>query len=328
MSIRILAHGDTDGVCSAALAKARFPKAEVWFTRPVTLLKDLEEAEEGSTVVILDIAVNETQREAIFKRMGELSSKGEILYIDHHPLPPRTLKKDIPASQVVHEIGASTSELTFRLFQPHLDPYLDRVALWGAIGDYCEETEFVLEALSRYNRHTIYMEAGLLSQALGEVPGDYHYKRDVVEFLAKNTPPMEIPEILERATKATKREWETWEYVKKHVIREGNLAMVLDLPSGSLSKAAFHCIGVTGADIGMATRRGEKEVDMSLRRKAGVKIDLNELLRGIVERIGGSGGGHEGAAGASVPVELFDTFLETLKKEISPILPRDASLRR
>jgi len=325
---KILAHGDTDGVCSAALAKASFPDVEIWFTRPVTLLRDLNEIEVGTTVIILDIAINETQKNQIFERMRELALHNEILYIDHHPLPPDTLKRDVPVTQFVHEIGASTSELTFRLFQSSLDPDLDRVALWGAIGDYCEETPFVLETLNKYNRHTIYMEAGLLSQALGEVPGDYHYKRDVVEALAKNTPPTEIPEIIERAVKATKREWETWEYVKKHVMKEGNLAMVLDLPSGSLSKAAFHSLGITGADIGMATRRSEKEVDISIRRRAGVRIDLNELLRGIVERIGGSGGGHEGAAGASIPVELFDTFLETLKKEISPVLPRDAGLRR
>ena len=328
MPIKILTHGDTDGICSAALVKAHFPEAEVWFTRPITLLRDLQEIQLGTAVVVLDIAISEAHKGDLFQRLRELAQKDEVLFIDHHPLPPETLKRDVPATQFVHEMGTSTSELTFRLFQSALDPDLDRVALWGAIGDYCEETEFVREALNKYDRHTVYMEAGLLSQALGEAAGDYHYKRDVAFKLAQNTPPTEIPEIVDRALKATKREWETWNYVKEHVVREGNLAILYDLPSGSLGKAAFHALGLTGADIGMCTRRSEEEVDVSMRRRAGVKIDLNELLRHITVRIGGSGGGHEGAAGASVPTELFDTFLETLKKEISPVIARDVSLRR
>jgi len=43
------------------------------------------------------------------------------------------------------------------------------------------------------------------------------------------------------------------------------------------------------------------------------------LLRTIVIRIGGSGGGHEGAAGATVPLDSLQAFLEMVKREISPI---------
>lgn len=328
LASKILSHGDADGICSAALAKARFPEAEVWFTRPITLLRDLNEIEVGTVVYILDIAVSETHKGEIFERMRELAQKDEVLYIDHHPLPPDTLKKDIPATQFAHEIGASTSEITFRLFESDINPDLDRVALWGAIADYCEETEFVRDGLSKYDRRTIYMEAGLLSQALGEAAGDYHYKRDVVHKLAQGKPPTEIQETVDRALKATKREWEVWRYVKKHVTREGNIAIIYDLPSGSLGKAALYALGVTGADIGICTRKDEDEVDVSMRRRAGVKTDLNEMLRHITVRLGGSGGGHEGAAGASIPADLFDTFLETVKKEISPVISRDLTLKR
>ena len=325
--IKILAHGDADGVCAAALVKARFPEAEVWFTRPVTLLRDLNEVELGTAVFILDVAISETQREQIFQRMRELAQKNEVVYIDHHPLPPDTLKEDVPATELVHVIGASTSELAFKLFRRDIDPDLDRVALWGAIADYAEGTDLVRDGLSKYDRRTIYMEAGLLSQALGEAAGDYHYKREVVLKLASGEPPSEIPEIVDRALKATKHEWEVWRYVKEHVKREGNIAVVHDLPSGSLGKAALYALGVTGADVGLCTRRDEREVDVSVRRRVGVQIDLNELLRSITARLGGSGGGHAGAAGATIPVELFDSFMKTLKKEVAPVISRDQTLR-
>lgn len=328
MQIRILAHGDADGICATALAKARFPEAEIWFTRPITLLRDLNRIEPGYAVYMLDVAISETHKVQVFQRMRDLAQKGEMVYIDHHPLPPDTLKKDVPATQLVHSVGASTSELIYMLFRHELDPDMDRVALWGAIADYAEETEFVRDGLSKYDRRTIYMEAGLLSQALGEAAGDYDYKREVSLRLARGVPPSEIPEIIDRALVATKREWEIWRYVKDHVVREGNISIVYDLPSGSLGKAALYALGVTGADVGICTRREGDEVDLSIRRRAGMQIDLNELLRSIATRVGGSGGGHAGAAGASIPIELFDTFLDTLKREISPVISRDFTLRR
>jgi RecJ-like exonuclease len=328
LAIKILSHGDTDGICSAALAKARFPEAEVWFSRPIRLLRDLNEIEPGTAVFISDIAISETHKEDVFKRMRELAQRDEVLYIDHHPLPPDTLKRDVPATQFAHEIGASASEITFRLFRSDINPDLDRVALCGAIADYCEETEFVRDGLNKYDRRTIYMEAGLLAQALGEALGDYSYKREVVHRLAEGVPPTEISGIVDMALKATKREWEIWRYVKEHVKREGNLAVVYDLPSGSLGKAALYALGVTGADVGICTRRNGEDVDVSMRRRAGVRVDLNEMLRHITARIGGSGGGHEGAAGASIPAELFDTFLETVSKEISPVISRDLTAKR
>ncbi|MDI6884228.1 MAG: DHHA1 domain-containing protein [Hadesarchaea archaeon] len=328
MAVKILTHGDADGICAAALAMASFPEAEVWFTRPIALLRDLNEVEPGTMVIICDVAISETHKGELFQRMRELAQRDEVIYIDHHPLPPDTLKRDIPATQFVHEIGTSASELAFRFFIQDPKSDLDRVALWGAIADYCEETGFVRDGLSKYDRRTIYMEAGLLTQALGEAAGDYHYKRDVLLRLSQGTPPTEIPEIVDRAVKATKREWEVYEYVKKHVVLEGNIAIVHDLPSGSLGKAALYALGLTGTDVGICTRRDGEEVDVSMRRRAGAKIDLNEMLRHITARLGGSGGGHEGAAGATIPASIFDAFLETIKKEVSPVISREPGLKR
>jgi RecJ-like exonuclease len=323
--VKILTHSDADGICAAAIAKARFPDAEIWFTRPVALLKDLQTIQFGTVVIILDVAISETHKTQIFQRIKELAKGDEVVYIDHHPLPPGTLKNDVPATHISHSTGPSTSELAFRFFQGDINPDLDRVGLWGAIADYAVETDFVHAGLNKYDRRTIYMEAGLLSQALGEAAGDYHYKRDIVLKLAQSMPPSDIPEVVERAVKATKREWEIWRYVKEHVKKDGNLAIVYDLPVGSLGKTALYALGTTGADVGICTRTVEKEVDLSARRREGVDIDLNTMLRHITARIGGSGGGHEGAAGATIPVELFETFIEAFRTEIAPVIRRNTS---
>lgn len=66
MVVRILTHGDTDGICAAAMARARFPDAEIWFSRPVRLLRYLNDIELGTIVMIFDIAINEANKEQIF----------------------------------------------------------------------------------------------------------------------------------------------------------------------------------------------------------------------------------------------------------------------
>lgn len=323
--MKIFAHGDGDGVCSASLIKAIYPEAEVWFTKPASIHRYLAEVEEGP-VCILDIAINEKAKEEVFSKLEKLSRESQVLYFDHHPLPLAVFKSDVPCN-FIHEVGVSTSELVFRYFESRLSPEMDRVALWGAISDYCEETEFVRDHLSKYDRRTIYMEAGLISQALTEA--DFDYKRRMVELLSKGTSPVEMEGIFDLAFKATQKDKEIWEYVKANVVREGNLAIVYNLPpTFSGGKAAFNALGVTGADVGMSVTSKNGEMDISMRRRAGVKINLDLLLRKIAPRFGGSGGGHEGAAGARIPAENFQAFMETLKREISPLLPRDISLRR
>ncbi len=326
--MRIFTHGDGDGVCSAALVKHLNPEAEVWFAKPASLHRYLSELQGEDRVYILDIALNERFKNIIFPKLEELSKSGEVIYIDHHPLPLDIFKRDVPG-RFIHEVGVSTSELTFRLLEAELPAEMDRVALWGALSDYCEETRFVCEHLSKYDRRTIYLEAGLLTQALTEA--DFDYKRRVVEELARGRSPVEIEGMFEWARKATERDRQIWEYVKRNVQKERNLAIVYALDTPLISsggKAAFYALGVTDADVGMCILRKGDEMDISMRRRAGVRINLDLLLRKTALRFGGSGGGHEGAAGARVPQDKFEAFMETLKREISPILPKDTSLRR
>jgi len=322
--MKIFAHGDADGVCAASLVKLLHPEAEVWFAKPSSLHIYLREVQPGTRLFILDIAINELYKEEIFKKLAELSEKAEVTYVDHHPLPLEVFKRDVPCN-FVHQLGMSTSELVFRYFS--IPEEHDRIALWGAIGDYCEETDFVREHLSRYDRRAIYMEAGLLSEALSEA--DFDYKRLAVEFLSRGMTPVELPGIFDLVIKASQKSKEILEYVRQNVKVEDNLAIVYGLPSfSSGGKAAFNALGLTGADVGICVLRKGDEMDISMRRRAGVNLNLDLLLRKVALRFGGSGGGHEGAAGARIPIQNFEAFMETLKREISPTLPRDSHLRR
>jgi Single-stranded DNA-specific exonuclease len=76
--LTVLAHGDADGVCSAAVVKAalagEYETVRVYFTRPVDLVKDFEAFAEGD-VYIVDVAIDEKTTEEVrraFRSYGGL----------------------------------------------------------------------------------------------------------------------------------------------------------------------------------------------------------------------------------------------------------------
>jgi single-stranded-DNA-specific exonuclease len=85
------------------------------------LAKDFKAFAEGG-VYIVDVAIAEEVRRAF-------RSYGGIVYIDHHPL-----FVDLPGVEVVHEVGSSASELTYRHLGGRLPRLYSRVAPYGAIG--------------------------------------------------------------------------------------------------------------------------------------------------------------------------------------------------
>jgi single-stranded DNA-specific DHH superfamily exonuclease len=109
-----MAHGDADGVSSAAVVKAalagEYEVVRVYFTHPVDLVKDFEAFAEGD-VYIVDVAIDEKTAEEV--RRAFQSYGGRVVYIDHHPL-----SVDLPGVEVVHEVGAP--------------PLSSPTATWGA----------------------------------------------------------------------------------------------------------------------------------------------------------------------------------------------------
>ncbi|WP_456473952.1 DHHA1 domain-containing protein [Candidatus Pyrohabitans sp.] len=326
MDVRVFIHGDTDGVCSGALTVARYPRAEIWFSHPTGFLKDLREfpdEPEGKKglFVICDIAISEKDKFEIFKELERIGKNWEVVYIDHHPLPLETLSGDIPCHRILSDTSRSSSELTYQLFRrgifrDGLDRDMERVALFGAISDFNDGTDFISTELNYFDKRTIYMEAGILSQSLGDSKFDYDFKKMVVRNLAKKKMPSQIDEVVARAIRATKKEWKLYDFVNKHVELIEGMAVVRKLPKGvSPTKAAKFAIGKTGAGVGLCMVRRNGHYDITFRRHADFPVDLNETLRLVSLRFEGSGGGHPAAAGARIPGEHLEDFLITVSRE-------------
>jgi len=313
----IVAHGDSDGVASASLFKAFLEGSgggvRVVFSHPVGLYQDLREYAEGSDcVVIADIALDELRVADVVPLLGELAGRASVTYVDHHP-PPEGFK---PPERVmwVHDTCCSTSELAFRYLSTlGLDPEYSRVALYGAIGDYLDETPWVRQELLRWDRRSVYLEAGILVQGLEGSRRDHDFKRRVVEHLSRNSLPSAMAELVERALRQASEDENLRIWVRGNVRRLGRVSYVVN-PPGSVGRAATYARVYGGGRVGVAIEERRDTYVMSLRAEPGV--DLNRILRELSRVLGISGGGHPQAAGARVRRELLETFLEELDRRL------------
>lgn len=307
----ILTHGDSDGVCSGAIAKSAYPDAEVYFTSPVGVLDDLKMADGYRNIIICDIAIDARSCTALFNRLEELSRRANIIYIDHHPLPDKCWDVD----WLYNDLNVCASELTYKVLEDRLNSDMRRVAIYGAIGDYYDNTPSIKDWLQDWDKRSLFFQAGTLIQALIHMGRNYDFKRKLLLPLSRDIIPTEIPSVPEIAREGARAEEALRLRVKKDVTSLQHLAYVID-PKGYMSKSAIYAAsyGMRGVGIAAEYREHKDVYDMSLRSRE--DIDLNRLLRTVALRYGGTGGGHASAAGARIPAASFVEFLQDLDAAI------------
>ena len=307
----IFTHGDSDGICSGAIAKSAYPDSQVYFTSPVSLLRKLEFGKGYKRVIICDIAIDERTSTQLLQRLRELSRESELIYIDHHPVP----QKGWNETWLHNDPCACSSELTYKVFAHRLNRDVRRVAIYGAIGDYADDTDSVKEWSKEWDKRTLFFQAGALIQAVIYAGREFDFKRVLVENLSKDRLPSTIPDVLDFAKKCSDLEEQLRLRIKKQVKSLHNIAYVID-PKGYKSKSAIYAAAYGQRKIGMAAeyRQTKHSYDMSFRSRS--PVDLNHILREVAPRYGGTGGGLAEAAGARIPVADFKAFLNELDVRI------------
>jgi RecJ-like exonuclease len=304
----IITHGDSDGICSGALALAAFKNAKLFFSHPTGLADDLKQVK--GDVIICDIALPLITIDNVRQEIKRLDESGhQVLYIDHHPFPPNFDPKSLPW-KLHHSVKASGAEQTFAILEKKLTKYYSRVAIYGAIGDYLDGTQRIDEWLRQWDKRSLYLESGLLIQAIDTMGRNYEMKRQVTRYLANNNIPSQDEKLVSRAISEAIREEEMRGLIKKVVKTVGEVAYVLDI-DWSLSKSAIYSKAEADTPVGIGAETRNGVIDMSLRTHS-KKLDLNAMVIAITQKIGGSGGGHPMAAGARVPKERFELFVEEL----------------
>ncbi len=313
MNAVILAHGDCDGICSASIAFSANSDAEVIFSNPFDILSELRSIA-NRDVMVMDIALTSKYKNEIISEMRRLNTNQRFFYFDHHPLPSSVSVGDLPGTVVRGQGEACTSEIVYEHFKDQLDPEMSRVAVYGAIGDYSDDTPAIREILRSWDKRELYLEAGILVAALeGTRKRDYRFKRSLIAYLSQNRLPSLDSDLVSVAVHESEIDERMRHVVKSSAKVQGRIAYVRGIP-WSLGKAATYARAYTGALVGVATEQLADYADMSVR-----SVDLNdlqEIVSATAESLGGAGGGHSNAAGARVPEDQFMEFIFKLDQAL------------
>jgi single-stranded-DNA-specific exonuclease len=309
MKTVILAHADCDGMCAAAIVLAKHPDAEIFFTKPVSLAVDLKPVE-AERIVICDIALTKSDAAAVSDILTEKAKGSEILYFDHHTIPSTAKPKALSAIKHVHKLNVSASELAYKHYQKEIPTERVWIALYGAIGDYEDDTPFVREMIMNWDRRALYFEVSTLIMGIKDKEfSTYDAKRRIVQTMSIGKNPSDVPGLVGAAKQAVNQEFELYEYIKKHAEKRGKIGVATNIPQfGFRGPAALFAATVMETDVGMYIWEKEKYVDITV-RKRNTAIELNVLMEKAAEAVGGSGGGHPAAAGARVPKDKLDKFI-------------------
>jgi RecJ-like exonuclease len=312
--MQIIAHEDADGICSAALVRMTDPSSRVFFSKPCSLLHDLDQMETRRDLVVLDLALCELAKEQIVSRLSRWG--GRVLYIDHHPDTAISFPRQSSVEVVAGDVSAS--ELTFTHQESGLRREAERIMLMGAIGDYADLTPFCLDRLNRWDKRSVFLQAGFLCGALEVTRPDHEFHRQIVDLLASCRPPCEDSRIVAYAVKASELEESFRQRVEKSAQKLGRIGVAYDL-NGPAGKGATYAAAAAAVSIGAYVdkdmRRGSADISF---RVVDRSVDMNRILRTVAPKLGASGGGHPEACGARVPLDKLDEFFQAINDMLAP----------
>jgi len=313
MAMQIIAHEDADGVCSASLMRMTDPASRVFFSKPCSLLHDLDQADTRRDLAVLDIALCEATKQLVVSKLSRWG--GKVLYLDHHPDTAASFSEHRSVKVITGDV--SSAELTFTHLSSQLRREAERVMLMGAIGDYSDLTPVCVDRLNRWDKRSIFLQAGFLCGALELTRTDHDFHRQIVDLLASCRPPSDDSRIVASAVKASELEESFRQRVEKSAQKRGRIAVAYDL-DGPAGKGATYAAAAAGLSIGAYvdrnTRRGVADISFRVIDRS---IDLNRILRTVAPKLGASGGGHAQACGARVPLDKLDEFFEAINDKLT-----------
>jgi RecJ-like exonuclease len=318
MKTVILTHSDSDGICAGAVALSKFPNAQIFFTKPVSFFDDLNSVD-AERIIIADIAITHKDTQEILRLLEDKCGRSEILYFDHHPLSD-SAKKRLAGTLALYVNGeGSASELIYRHFRDEIPEERIWIAIYGAIGDYEEKTEFVREHMKNWDARALYFEASMIFLGIKDKDfDDYDSKRRIVRTLAEGKNPSDIPGLPEAARRAVADEFRLYDLVKGNAQKTGDVGFVKDVYSfGFRGPSALFAATVTNSRVGLAAYIRKNKLDITM-RSPDYSVRLSDLAEKAADAVGGAGGGHSHAAGARIPLDKFEDFI----REVNSILKK------
>jgi RecJ-like exonuclease len=308
---------DVDGVASAALVVAA-KGGTFSLTDYDDLLKEIDSVPASATgVTICDLGTNASNFDEFVARVGALAKRLPVVYIDHHYLTDEAKKKIVGAGvELHHDVDDCSAVLTYLTYKGGLPPAARLLALYGAVTDYMDGSARASRMMETFDRQFVLLESTILSYALAKNGRDLGYPDMLVKELALMKAPHSIDDVGKDALEQAEVIRKLAEEVKSKGTRLGKLAYMKTEESATGNVAKL-LIGAFDVQLGVAYKEKTGGIaEFSLRSTSESKIHLGKEIGLIAQKHGGSGGGHERAAGCSVPSAEIHGLLADLERRM------------
>jgi single-stranded-DNA-specific exonuclease len=273
-------------------------------------------------VYLCDLSINDTN----YEELDRIRGFAEVTYVDHHPVDAGLVARlKGMGVEVVHDLRDCASALAFDLLHERLPHDAGLLASYAAVSDRLEEGPIAQELLQSYDRELVYFEAMVLSFALDRA--DVRLKRRIVTHLSALGYPHQIDDVPRLALEQAERIAVLRKELPSRATKYGSIAYV-EARGDSLGSIANLLLDVCEADIGIGFNTDQKRgvVDLSIRGRERVDVDLGAVTAQLAKGFGGFGGGHPKACGARMPDSRLMEFIHALAKHVKsePHLEQDS----
>ena len=313
---------DADGISSAALIKQAFGGETILTDYPGMMddMEPLRTDEKLKELYICDLGLNKKNESDFVEMLTQLRKRRiKISYIDHHDLDKKIINqlKKIKVN-VVHDTNECASVQVYNTYKRKLNDHAAFVAACAAITDYMEDRPLGSKLLQIFDRQFALISATVMTYNIVGHQKEPDYLLYLVDELSESKYPHEIPNSFEFAQLQVAKLASIISKVKENMKLKKNLGYMEITDSGA-SGAVNFVLGLSGKDVGVAYK---ERVDygvyaVSVRGSKQCKIHLGRLINKITTDIGGSGGGHDKACGASIPKDKITKFINTLNSSLA-----------
>ncbi len=303
---------DADGIVSASLISKLFGTRSI-LVNYSTFMPTLREVskERLEKLFICDMGLSRSNQEEFIEITRSMKDV-EITYIDHHDLD-MDLKNTLTNSlRLIHTIDECTSVIIYTQFSSMLDE-MDRLLIsTAAIVDEMDQNPIASTLVRRYDRQFLFFETVILSYSIYASQNDMDFLLRLVEEL-KSKMPHEISGVIERSRRFGEMVYSAFSSMKDSIAdnKFGYIHVKEPLSSGIVANMLLR---LKQLKVALAYKESENGYVISLRGSQDYDKHLGKMVNALAYELGGSGGGHRLACGASIPRERLKEFIDRLEQ--------------
>jgi len=302
----LITRGNVDGIVSAAIFLNVYPASRVSFvTSPSAGARALAMDNSSSTIYLSDLAMV-PELEA---RMCEAHERAEVVALDHHQA------HDSPAEDmVVVQEGVSAASVLYQHF--HLNGQLRKLVAIADLVEFCR-TPLLCEMQAYHGAKKVEDEAKVLDFSWRLDIDDDLYRAQASMHLSRGSWPSEVGMIKRRYLQVVNEQrWpKALARVESNITIRGSTGLLHCRDKnrslyGFGTRALVEVARERGCSYAVMVNERRQHSSVSMRGLGPGGVNLGRFVEEFTDAYGVEGGGHPTSAGARIPVETTDLFLQ------------------